>query len=191
MALCSLSAGTILILCSATRGLITGPPEISVSLLARAMSFLALMAAIVGSKPADPTIPVTTMSQLGRVAHATRPSAPCTTSVLQPGGREERTAEAASGVDMQARVGENCFIWDTMRSTLVPAARDTISKLSGRSRTMSSVCVPIEPVDPIRLIHFFHDDGEDSVVSKEGVIVGIGADGFIQEDAVDSLLPFA
>lgn len=50
MALCSLSAGRMLTPYSAARGSTKGPPAISVSLLARQMSFLALMAATVGSR---------------------------------------------------------------------------------------------------------------------------------------------
>ena len=49
--LCSESAGSILTLCFASNGTTTGPPAIRVSLLARAISLPALMAATVGSKP--------------------------------------------------------------------------------------------------------------------------------------------
>ena len=38
--------------------------------------------------------------------------------------------------------------WSARRSRLPPAASATISNLSGCSRTMSSVCVPMEPVLP-------------------------------------------
>lgn len=48
MAECSESAGRILMLCFLARGSTKGPPAISVSLLANAMSFPASMAATVG-----------------------------------------------------------------------------------------------------------------------------------------------
>lgn len=44
-----------------------GSPAIKVSLLARQISFLALMAATVGSKPAQPTMPVTTDCTTGGI----------------------------------------------------------------------------------------------------------------------------
>jgi hypothetical protein len=47
IALCSLSAGRMFTPYSAARGSTNGPPAISVSLLARQMSFLALIAATV------------------------------------------------------------------------------------------------------------------------------------------------
>ena len=41
-------------------GRMTGPPAMRVSLLASAMRLPSLMASMVGSRPAQPTIPVTT-----------------------------------------------------------------------------------------------------------------------------------
>lgn len=45
-------------------------------------------------------------------------------------------------------LGRNCLICAASRSTLLPAASAVTSYRSGRSAQMSSVCVPIEPVDP-------------------------------------------
>ena len=50
------------------RGTIAGPPEIKVSLFAKAIVFLALMASTVGTRPAQPTMPVTTTSAFFSVA---------------------------------------------------------------------------------------------------------------------------
>ena len=62
MAECSESAGSSLIPCFSMRGRTTGAPAIKVSLFAKAISLPASIAAIVGSNPAQPTIPVTTVS---------------------------------------------------------------------------------------------------------------------------------
>ena len=51
-----------------------GPPAMSVSLFASAMSLPALIASTVGSSPAQPTMPVTTTSASGRAAAAAGPS---------------------------------------------------------------------------------------------------------------------
>lgn len=45
-------------------------------------------------------------------------------------------------------LGRNCTICCASRSTLFPAASAVTSYRSGRSAQMSSVCVPMEPVDP-------------------------------------------
>ncbi len=45
-------------------------------------------------------------------------------------------------------LGRNCTICCASRSTLLPAANAVTSYRSGRSAQMSSVCVPMEPVDP-------------------------------------------
>ena len=54
----------------------TGPAAIKVSLFARARSFPASIAASVGRRPAQPTIPVTTRSALPQAAAVLSPSAP-------------------------------------------------------------------------------------------------------------------
>lgn len=54
---CSESAGIMSTPCFLSRGSTAGPPAIRVSLLARAMVLLFLIASTVGSSPAQPTIP--------------------------------------------------------------------------------------------------------------------------------------
>eukprot|EP00614_Pseudopedinella_elastica_P038414 CAMPEP_0181270916 /NCGR_PEP_ID=MMETSP1097-20121128/7080_1 /TAXON_ID=35684 /ORGANISM="Pseudopedinella elastica, Strain CCMP716" /LENGTH=56 /DNA_ID=CAMNT_0023371225 /DNA_START=8 /DNA_END=174 /DNA_ORIENTATION=- len=54
----------------------TGPPAMRVSLLASAILLPFLIASMVGSKPAQPTMPVTTTFASSSVATALTPSAP-------------------------------------------------------------------------------------------------------------------
>lgn len=77
---CSESAGVITAPCFLSSGRMTGPPEMSVSLLASAIVRPSLIASIVGSSPATPTTPVTTVSAPGATAAAIWPSGPVTIS---------------------------------------------------------------------------------------------------------------
>eukprot|EP00978_Attheya_sp_CCMP212_P018481 scaffold50592_cov46-Attheya_sp.AAC.5 len=45
-----------------------------------------------------------------------------------------------------------------MRAALVPAERASTTKLSGHASTISSVCVPMLPVDPSKLSRFMNVD---------------------------------
>mmetsp|Transcript_16795 Transcript_16795/g.23777 ORF Transcript_16795/g.23777 Transcript_16795/m.23777 type:complete len:223 (+) Transcript_16795:792-1460(+) len=153
MAECSESAGSILIPCFSTKGLMTGPPLMRVSLFARAMSFPSLIASMVGSSPAAPTIPVTTVSAEETVAASTIPSCPYTilgmVEELHPNdSRRSFNAFAASGVDIEATLGEYLSTCSAINSTLLPADKASMTKFSGQASTISSVCVPIDPVDP-------------------------------------------
>ena len=64
MAECSESTGRMGTWCSLARRVMRSPATTSVSLLAKAMAFFALMAAMVGSSPAKPTMEASTMSTL-------------------------------------------------------------------------------------------------------------------------------
>ena len=79
MALCSLSTGRICTPYSFARGIIICPAVTSVSLLARAISFPARIASMVGRIPIIPTMAVTRMSASGMAAISKRPSIPETT----------------------------------------------------------------------------------------------------------------
>ena len=79
MALCSLSTGRIFTPHSFASGIMICPAVTSVSLFARAISFPALIAAIVGRMPIIPTIAVTRISEDGSVATSRSPSMPQTT----------------------------------------------------------------------------------------------------------------
>mmetsp|Transcript_1524 Transcript_1524/g.2069 ORF Transcript_1524/g.2069 Transcript_1524/m.2069 type:complete len:242 (+) Transcript_1524:919-1644(+) len=129
----------------------TGPPLISVSLLARAISFLSLMASIVGLSPAAPTIPVTTVSADEIVAASKIPSSPWTMSGILEHPfftNNSFNSLAASGVESDATLGLYFMTCSAMSSTFVPALKASTSKLSGQTSTMSNVCVPMLPVDP-------------------------------------------
>ena len=76
IALCSLSTGRIFTPHCRAKGIIRCPAVTSVSLLARAMSFPALMASIVGRIPIIPTIAVTRISDSSIAASSSRPSMP-------------------------------------------------------------------------------------------------------------------
>mmetsp|Transcript_32753 Transcript_32753/g.64896 ORF Transcript_32753/g.64896 Transcript_32753/m.64896 type:complete len:326 (-) Transcript_32753:120-1097(-) len=153
IALCSLSAGSMLTPCFSTSGSITGPPLISVSLLASAMSLPSLIASMVGSRPAAPTIPVTTVSAPAAVAAATVPSSPnsiCSGRGAPAATRRSLSSTAAASVAIDAIVGRYAAHCSAMRAALVPADSASISKFCGHAETMSRVCVPIDPVHPRR-----------------------------------------
>ena len=128
------------------------PAVTSVSLLARAISFPASMAAIVGLIPIIPTIAVTNTWDCGIVAISSRPSMPLTTFTGKSATRLRRSA-AASSLHMPAIRGWNSLICCSICSTLFPAASAATCN-SGLLRTTSRVWVPMEPVDP-RIAIFF------------------------------------
>mmetsp|Transcript_7769 Transcript_7769/g.19276 ORF Transcript_7769/g.19276 Transcript_7769/m.19276 type:complete len:230 (+) Transcript_7769:969-1658(+) len=149
MAECSESAGRMLTPYSRARGSTKGPPAMSVSLLARQMSFLALMAATVGSRPAHPTMPVTTASASLWRATSTAPSSPTRISGwgLTP-LIISLSSDSLEASLMATILGLNFLICSASSLMLEPAARATSSNLSGNSEMMSSVWVPMDPVEP-------------------------------------------
>src|SRR3954470_15725324 len=48
--------------------------------------------------------------------------------------------------------GRNSRIWELRSSTFLPATREKMENSSGRCRTTSSVLVPMDPVDPNRVM---------------------------------------
>mmetsp|Transcript_34297 Transcript_34297/g.52674 ORF Transcript_34297/g.52674 Transcript_34297/m.52674 type:complete len:222 (-) Transcript_34297:249-914(-) len=161
MAECSLSAGSMLTPYSATMGLITGPPLIRVSLLAKAISLRNLMASMVGLSPAAPTIPVTTVSAVSMVAACRIPSSPWQISGIWSkfaAFSMSFNSSAASGVANDAIFGLYFMTCSAMSLAFVPAERASTTKLSGHASTISSVCVPMLPVDPNKLKRFWKVD---------------------------------
>mmetsp|Transcript_20471 Transcript_20471/g.30325 ORF Transcript_20471/g.30325 Transcript_20471/m.30325 type:complete len:213 (-) Transcript_20471:206-844(-) len=151
MAECSESAASMLTPYFSIKGKITGPPLISVSLFAKAISFLSLMASMVGSRPAAPTIPVTTVSAESTVAAARIPSSPCRIfgMFLHPAPSNlSLSSFAASAVDKEATFGLYFSTCSAMSSALFPADSASTTKLSGQASTISRVCVPMLPVEP-------------------------------------------
>ena len=91
---CSESTGTISAPVSAARGMTISPAHTSVSLFARAMRFLASIAASVGFKPTEPDTAVTTQSAASIVAASISPSIPLPT--LMPVSASEILSCAAA-----------------------------------------------------------------------------------------------
>mmetsp|Transcript_35696 Transcript_35696/g.90036 ORF Transcript_35696/g.90036 Transcript_35696/m.90036 type:complete len:339 (+) Transcript_35696:777-1793(+) len=162
-ALCSLSAGRILTPYSSASGSTYGPPAMSVSLLARQMSLPCLMAATVGCSPAQPTMPVTTACASGCTDTSTTPAMPVTISGigLCPASSSFSSASLDSSW-MHTRLGLNLRVCSASSLALDPAASAHTAKRSGCSSTMSRVCVPMEPVEPM----------SEKVLSPLGVISG-------------------
>ena len=142
--------------CFSSRGRITGPPAMRVSLLASAKRLPFLMASMVGSSPAQPTMPVTTTFASSSVATASTPSAPPHTWNFFRSQPRSAIFSFSSGTFAGSAqlttltVSLNSAACDASRSRLPPADRAVTLNLSGRARTMSKVCVPMEPVEPMR-----------------------------------------
>lgn len=153
---CSLSTGSMGTLCVVHKVLMICPATTSVSLLANAMALPALIAAMVGRKPAKPTIAVSTMSICVLSTTWHRASGPAYTFI----GRSDSawdTVVYLSSLAMTTVSGLNsraCFI---NSSALLPAVRVCAWNWSGCCLMTSSACVPIEPVDPSMAI--FSCDG--------------------------------
>ena len=152
MALCSLSTGRIFTPHSFASGIMICPAVTSVSLFARAISFPALIAAIVGRMPIIPTIAVTRISLSSIVAISRSPSIPETTFTSRSRIRLF-SSFAFSSVHIATSFGWNSRICFSRRSTFVPAA-SPVTSISLFSRITSSVWVPIEPVEPNIAIFF-------------------------------------
>mmetsp|Transcript_94 Transcript_94/g.253 ORF Transcript_94/g.253 Transcript_94/m.253 type:complete len:209 (+) Transcript_94:597-1223(+) len=138
---CSESAGRILTPFFSASGKTYGPPAISVSLLARQMSFLASMAATVGFSPAHPTIPVTHASVSWYLATSTMPSSPAMISGSGPSMPASCSLSLAtsSAFLTETSAGLNLRTCSARRSILDPAASAVTANLSGCSSTISKV----------------------------------------------------
>ena len=146
MALCSLSTGRMETPYSFASGIIRCPAVTSVSLLASAIVFFARIAATVGRRPIIPTTAVTSISDSGITAAASRPSIPLTICT----GRSRtfaRSCAASASSQTAASFGRNSRIWRSRRRIFLPAV-SAQTLISFCSLTISSVCVPIEPVEP-------------------------------------------
>src|SRR5688572_21775819 len=117
------------------------------------MCFLLRIAANVGTRPAPPTMADTTSSASGSDATAARPSWPLKISVGRP---EQRCLSLAAGdsADMATARGRYRRICSASISSFWPAVRPTTRNSAGNRSTMSSVLVPIDPVEPRMTIDF-------------------------------------
>jgi hypothetical protein len=128
------------------------PAVTSVSLFASAISFPALIASIVGRIPIIPTIAVTTICESFQDAAASNPSIPDKISTSRSAVFIFSSA-AFSSFHTAAIDGLNSRICFSRSSMLFPAASAVIF-ISLFVLTISSVWVPIEPVDPKTAILF-------------------------------------
>ena len=152
MALCSLSTGRIDTPIFFASGIMICPAVTNVSLLASAISFPALIASIVGRIPIIPTIAVTRISVSFMVATSRSPSMPATICV-SVSATFTRNSSAFSSDHTATICGWNSRICSSSILILLPAASPSTS-ISPFSLTTSSVCVPIEPVEPKIAIFF-------------------------------------
>ena len=128
------------------------PAVTSVSLFASAMSFPASIARIVGTMPIMPTTAVSTISAEAIVAASINPSLPETirTSIS---ASSVFKSPASFSLPMQTSSGLNSRACAASSLTLVPAA-SAATLISLFLLITSSVCVPIEPVEPSNEIVF-------------------------------------
>lgn len=104
------------------------------------------IAAMVGRIPIIPTIAVTRISISSMAASVRSPSMPQSTFTGRSATLSFKSL-AASSVHITASCGRNSRICCSIRVTLVPAAR-AVTCRSLLFLTISSVWVPIEPVEP-------------------------------------------
>ena len=154
IALCSLSTGSILTLCSLASGIIICPAVTRVSLFASAMSCPVFMASTVGTIPSIPTTALTTIRASATVAARTSPSAPKQISYRKSGVRSLSSDTDFSSAT-QTSFGLNSLICSAKAFILRPAARATTS-ISLLFLTTSKVWVPMEPVEPKTDIFFIY-----------------------------------
>ncbi len=145
MAECSESTGMISARYRAAARITSSPAHTSVSLFASAMRFFARMAQSVGRRPIMPDTAVTTVSASGSAAAASRPSMPLRTVIFISASRAFNSCAAASSYKT-ASSGQNSRHCAASASTSVFA-------VSAATRTpsvcaTSSVCRPIDPVEP-------------------------------------------
>ena len=178
MARCSESTGTIWP--GRASALTNGPPMISDSLLASASVVPARRAAKVGSRPIAPVMPLTTTSasragelpssrsgpSAARGGIAVGPACPAARAMAAARSRLGRPAAATTGT----RRATACSARSSM---LLPADRPTTSNRSGLRLTRSMAWVPIEPVEPSRMMR----RGRMVVRFGHGGIVPRGASG--------------
>ncbi len=154
IALCSLSTGRIGELYFFDKSIMYFPPVTNVSLLARAIIFPFLIAAIVGFKPIIPETAVTIISLLSNSATEIKPSILETISVFIWEGSMFFSFNALFSSITQHNSGLNSIICCFKSSILLFPEIALTLILSECSLTTSNVWVPIEPVEPSILIYF-------------------------------------
>ena len=155
MAECSLSTGSRATPFFATASMTMEPPATRVSLLARAMSIPASMAASVGRSPTMPETAVSSISAESQVATAMSPSMPESTSMSgNSAWIRFLRSKAASGSITPTSAGWYRRICSSRASISLKQEILTTFSSSGNSSTTDSACVPMDPVEPMILIFF-------------------------------------
>ena len=144
---CSLSTGIILFEYSLSYLFIIFPAATSVSLFASATLFLVLSASIVGSMPAMPTTDTTAASAAGSAAASFMLSAPPST-LMPVSASLTRSSAALCSSAAHTSSGLNSRACSSSSAVFLFPVIAVTENLSGLSRTMLSVWVPIEPVEP-------------------------------------------
>ena len=148
---CSESTGRILTPFSRAARITSSPAHTSVSLFASAMSLPASIAASVGSRPTMPTTAVTTISAPLSAAQAVRPSMPESTRISVSASLilSSRAASSSNAHTILGCSARACSSSKFMRLFVVNAT--TSASTDGK---ISTVCVPIDPVEPKIAIFF-------------------------------------
>ena len=164
MAECSESTGSIGALCSRDIFITIEPAATSVSLFARAIIFPAFMAERVGASPLKPTMEATTISILSAFTSSQTESIPANT-FMSLSWSASATSRYLSGLQITTQPASNSIAWRISSSLLLLAVRSSTWKRSGCWRTTSSVCVPMEPVEPsIAILLFICLDSETDIL---------------------------
>ena len=117
------------------------------------MFFFALIAFIVGVKPAYPTRAVSTTSMFSPSTISSKDFLPANTFIPKL-KRASLTSLYLSSFVITTIFGINFFDCSIKRVALLFAVKTSTPKRSGCSEITSSACVPIEPVEP-RIAMFF------------------------------------
>jgi hypothetical protein len=167
---CSESTGISCAPVASASAITSSPPTTSDSLLASATSMPSVSATIVGPRPAEPTIALSTRSASDSATSRTSPSGPVSTS---PRVQLSAARAAASPSDSAIRRTPCRSACSTSASWAVPADRPTSSNSPAARSTTSRACVPMEPVDPrmsSRLTGAHCGRGPQGWISLPGVV---------------------
>src|SRR5262245_51369707 len=185
IALCSESTGSSGTLCSRAAAVMRLPAITSVSLLANAIVFPVLIAAMVGKSPAPPTIAESTRSAGTSAASVTSPSGPRRSSGSGR-GNARATASTASG-SWRARARGR---WRAQSSAINSgeeprAAMPSTWNSSGNRSTSSRARRPTDPVTP-RMVSRFMRRGSFGSRNENPAVRGVVEQhGRIEQQAVD------
>ena len=134
---------------------INSPATTRVSLFAKAIFFLALMASIVGSNPAKPTKAETTISTDGIVTTSHNAEEPAYT-FTSVSANASRSCSYLSSLAITTASGLNFLACSISNSTLLFAVSTRTSNISPCSSATRRVWVPIDPVEPNIAIFFLY-----------------------------------